>query len=161
MKMCDECGINPANIHLTQIMQNESHAFHLCEECAKKKGINISVSEDGNQEGQTFQFESADPENDKSCSVCGMKISEFRTKGWLGCPSCYHSFEQEINELLIQVHGSAVHKGKSYVKSLEKDGVSGQLKRLRGELAQAIKDEEFEQAAMIRDAIHNLKQSGV
>ena len=45
MNMCDECGINPANIHLTQILQNETHVFHLCDECARKKGINISIQD--------------------------------------------------------------------------------------------------------------------
>lgn len=153
MDLCDECGINPANIHLTQIMQNETHVFHLCDECARKKGISISVQDenfvaDENGNSQT---------EDKECAHCGMKLSEYKRNGWLGCPSCYHTFETEIDTLLVQVHGSSIHKGKKYQGVGGGHAVSaGEIKRLRHELAHAIKNEEFEQAAIIRDTIHSL-----
>ncbi len=154
MNLCDECGVNPANIHLTQIMQNETRVFHLCDECARKKGISISVQdENGIVEEHTEQQQI----QDKECSHCGLKFSEYKINGWLGCPACYHSFETEIDNLLIQVHGASVHKGKKY-NGIGSGGVAaaGEIKRLRHELAAAIRNEEFEQAAIIRDAIHNL-----
>lgn len=154
MKLCDECGVNPANIHLTQIMQDETHVFHLCDECARKKGINISMDENNVEESLITQVP------DKICTRCGLKYSEFRAKGWLGCAVCYSAFENEIDELLVQVHGSSIHKGKVYKGVPEGAEMAGQIKRLRHELAVAIKNEEFEQAAMLRDAIHNLKQAG-
>lgn len=166
MYMCDECGINPANIHLTQILQNETQVFHLCDECAKKKGISISiqdesVSEDGVQtEIETETETESAPQ--KTCSRCGLQFSEFRNKGWLGCSDCYNAFESEIDELLVQVHGSSVHKGKKYSGLVSGHGsVNGEIKRLRHELAIAIKNEEFEQAAMIRDTIHSLKKTNL
>ncbi|HEX3018819.1 MAG TPA: UvrB/UvrC motif-containing protein [Chitinispirillaceae bacterium] len=157
MNMCDECGLNPANIHLTQILQNETHVFHLCDECARKKGINISI-----QDELISEENSAEKAPEKVCSRCGLNFSEFRNKGWLGCSDCYNSFEKEIDELLVQVHGSSVHKGKKY-SGLTAGGASinGEIKRLRHELAIAIKNEEFEQAAMIRDTIHSLKKNGL
>jgi protein arginine kinase activator len=154
MKMCDECGMNPANIHLTQITNDETHIMHLCDECAKKKGINISVNETVFEE--TDKLESLVP--DKICTKCGLKYSEFKSKGWLGCAQCYTAFESEIDELLVQVHGSSIHKGKKYAGAAPGTEVSGQIKRLRHELAAAIKNEEFEQAAVIRDEIYNLKK---
>ena len=45
-KLCDECNCKPANVHLTQIIQNEVIVQHLCEECARHRGISI-VIEDG------------------------------------------------------------------------------------------------------------------
>jgi protein arginine kinase activator len=156
MKLCDECGINPASVHLTQIMQDETRVFHLCDECAKKKGISISVNEGALEE---TLVEPRGP--DKICTRCGLKYSEFRSKGWLGCAVCYNAFESEIDNLLVQVHGSSLHKGKKYIGVAAGAEVSGQIKRLRHELAVAIKNEEFEQAAMLRDAIHTIKQTGV
>jgi protein arginine kinase activator len=156
MNLCDECGSNPANIHLTQIMQNETRVFHLCDECARKKGINISVQE------EHFESESVSTPQipDKECSRCGLKFSEFKVKGWLGCPTCYQSFESEIDNLLLQMHGSSLHKGKKYSGiSGHQRSATGEIKRLRHELLNAIKNEEFEQAAMIRDAIHNLNRT--
>lgn len=154
MIMCDECGVNPANIHLTQITNDETHLTHLCDECAKKKGINISVNEISFEEGQKQENDVPD----KICTKCGLKYSEFKSKGWLGCSQCYNAFECEIDELLIQVHGSSIHKGKKYAGIVAGTEVSGQIKRLRHELAAAIKNEEFEQAAVLRDAIYNLKK---
>ncbi|NLD98351.1 MAG: hypothetical protein GX640_00620 [Fibrobacter sp.] len=157
MNMCDECGINPANVHLTQILQNETQVFHLCDECARKKGINITIQEENTEE--IDKPEGAN--NDIICSRCGLKFSDFRSKGWLGCAECYNSFEKEIDELLVQVHGSAIHKGKKYFGlGTGYQNIPGEIKRLRHELAVAIKNEEFEQAAKIRDTIHNLKQAG-
>ncbi len=152
MKICDECGVNPANIHLTQIMQNETQVFHLCEECARKKGISITVNE------EPLEEEGAESvEEEKVCSGCGMKLSDFRNKGWLGCSACYGAFEEQIERLLVQVHGSSVHKGKKYVCAVENCGKID-LERLRHDLDTAIKNEQFEEAALIRDAIYNLKQ---
>jgi protein arginine kinase activator len=161
MKMCDECGTNPANVHLTRIQENQTHVFHLCEECARKKGISISVNEDAILEEMSGKKEAVTKvrEPEKTCGNCGTKLSEFRNKGWLGCAMCYQAFEQEIDELLIQVHGSSMHKGKKYTGAARRMEL-GDLKRLRGELAIAIKNEQFEEAAALRDAIHDLKKPG-
>lgn len=160
MQVCDECGINPANIHLTQLMQDETQVFHLCEECARKKGISVSINGDVQLTGEELQGQDAASKEDKTCPVCGLKMSEFRAKGWLGCSSCYVAFENEINDLLVQVHGSSIHKGKRYAKAEDGNGVTSKIKRLRCELAVAVKNEEFEQAAILRDAIQSLKQLG-
>ena len=159
MKRCDECGINPANIHLTQIMQNETHVSHLCEECARKKGINVSL----NEETEEASPQKKAPAPDKTCERCGCTYAQFRSKGGLGCSECYRAFEKEIDELLIQMHGSLVHKGKNYAVSSETatQELNGEMKRLRQELAVAIKNEAFEQAATIRDAIQSIKQMGI
>jgi protein arginine kinase activator len=158
MKLCDECGVNPANIHLTQIMQNKTQVSHLCEECAQKKGISVSIEDDQNQ----IPVEKIKKENDKVCSQCGCTYSLFQSKGWLGCSNCYQAFEKEIDNLLMQMHGSLIHKGKKYsAHAGTPQAITGEMKRLRHELAIAIKNEEFEQAATIRDAIHSIKQMGV
>jgi protein arginine kinase activator len=157
MKMCDECGVNPANIHLTQIMQNETQVSHLCEECARKKGISVSLTEDA----PAIFDKNRETEIDKTCKRCGCTYAQFRSKGWLGCSDCYTAFEKEIDELLIQMHGSLMHKGKRYsAHAATPEALTGEMKRLRHELAIAIKNEEFEQAASIRDVIHTMKQMG-
>ena len=156
MKLCDECGINPANIHLTQVMQNETHISNLCEECARKKGINVTLNE------QTVEVSSRKiiPIPDKTCKQCGCTYALFRLKGWLGCSHCYQAFEKEIDELLLQMHGSLVHKGKRYTTHTHAapQALNNEMKRLRQELAVAIKNEAFEQAATIRDAIQTIKR---
>ena len=159
MKLCDECGVNPANIHLTQIMQNSTQISHLCEECARKKGISVTIS--GEEPAETAPRKT-EPVIDKNCPRCGCSYERFCSKGWLGCAECYTAFEKEIDAILMQMHGSLMHKGKRYrTPGSSPQALTVEMKRLRHELAVAIKNEEFEQAATIRDAIHSIKQMGI
>ena len=154
MKMCDECGLLPANIHLTQIIENETQSFHLCEECARKRGINISIDEEA-MNAQADPLSPSPLETDRECPTCRLKLSEFRSKGRLGCPGCYASFEGEIGALLL-AYGSTEHKGKPYRRSVADKQEKADVSRLRSELDAAIRNEEFERAAKLRDAIHDL-----
>lgn len=159
MNMCEECGLHPANIHLTQIVENETQSFHICEACAQKRGINISIDEEAMKVSALASPVPVFPgpvEADRECPSCGMKLSEFRSKGWLGCSGCYKAFEKEIESMLLQSHGSTEHKGKIYREfSLDKKEKTD-VSHLRSELNSAIKNEEFERAAKLRDAIHDL-----
>jgi protein arginine kinase activator len=150
MQMCDNCGKNPANIHLTQIVNNETTMFHFCEECAEKKGISISLGDAVPAVKVPEKIE-----KDVECPNCKMKLSEFKAKGWLGCAECYNAFFDEIEQLFKQVHGASTHKGKMYTRRMvTKKRVS--IKQLRAELDTAIKSEQFELAAELRDAINSL-----
>jgi protein arginine kinase activator len=157
MKLCDDCGLLPATVHLMQVANgNEPRSFNLCMECAKKRGINITI-------GETAAADDASPVPvqrpavpERECPSCRMKLSDFRSRGRLGCPACYGAFAEEIDTLFRQVHGSSEHKGKKYRCAGAKDPGEG-LSRLRFDLASAIKNEEFERAALLRDAIHGRK----
>jgi protein arginine kinase activator len=150
MKMCDECGLFPGNIHLTQIVEKGSESFHLCAGCAKRHGIHVTADEN---EMSVFSQESAE---NRECPSCRMKLSEFRSKGRLGCPACYEAFDKEIEMLLNQVHGSSDYRGKKYRSTLINEVNKGGLSQLCLDLDAAIKNEEFERAAVLRDAIHDL-----
>jgi protein arginine kinase activator len=155
MKMCEECGLHPANIHLTQIVENETQSFHLCEECAQKRGIHLSIDEEA-MNAKAVPLSPPPLEVDRECPSCRMKLSEFRSKGWLGCSGCYKAFEGEIEALLLQSHGSAEHKGKMYRQNAVDKKEKAYVSQLRSELDSAIRNEEFERAAKLRDAIHHL-----
>ena len=161
-KLCDQCNINPANIHLTQIVQNEVLVQHLCEECAKNRGISIVV-ENGylsmpkNEKKQKPEHKATlNYPKRITCPVCKMTFAEFKEKGRLGCSNCYTSFEKEIDTLLVQVHGASQHRGKRYHKCHQSINKVDDIESLRSELDNAIHDEKFELAALIRDKISNV-----
>ena len=35
------------------------------------------------------------------CSNCGMSYNEFKERGFFGCPDCYMSFREYINEIVL------------------------------------------------------------
>jgi protein arginine kinase activator len=150
MKMCDECGLFPAEIHLTQIIDHKTESVYLCSACAQKRGLHAEGGATGMQD---VPSESAD---NRECACCKTTLSEFRENGQLGCPDCYRSFEKEIELLLRQVHGSAEYLGKKYRLTRnamnDKAGIMG----LRWALDDAIKNEDFERAAALRDEIRDL-----
>ena len=156
---CEICGARKAVIHVQQVIGKERVDLHLCEECARKKGISVTISGD---EPTGSDVRKNEPVIDITCSRCGCTYEQFRSKGWLGCAECYTAFEKEIDTILMQMHGSLMHKGKRYrTPGSTPQALTVEIKRLRHELAIAIKNEEFEQAATIRDAIHSIKQMGV
>lgn len=154
MKLCDDCGMQPASVHLTQIADGESQSMHLCMDCAKDKGISISV------DGPLDEDAESSKEPEMICGNCSMALSEFREKGRLGCPQCYTTFASELDEMLLQVHGSCVHKGKRYRAEEDDTAIVTDVHQLREKLSSAIKEEKFELAASIRDKIRSIIPQG-
>ncbi|MDD5673336.1 MAG: UvrB/UvrC motif-containing protein [Chitinivibrionales bacterium] len=148
MERCQECGRNEASVHITQIVENQTTLRHLCESCARKNGIAIEPvvpPQAPTEEGRA--------EEKSACPHCNLSHKEFKDEGRLGCTHCYRTFAVSIEELLLQVHGAAKHTGKRYKNAL---ALPQDLKQLKTVLARAVKNEEFELAAAIRDAIHDL-----
>ena len=158
MNLCDECGANQATVHVTHIDGETAVVSHLCDDCAKKKGISITLDEPprARPDGPA----SAKDADSLACGGCGMPFSEFKTHGSLGCEQCYAAFEKEIDALLKQVHGSAIYKGKPCLKKYPVLTDIKDVHRLRLELSEAVLKEDFERAAALRDAIHALFGAG-
>jgi protein arginine kinase activator len=89
----------------------------------------------------------------KTCPVCGISFSEFRKGGRLGCPYDYVVFEQDLEPLLINIHGAQKHLGKVPKNIGGAPKRHFQLKRLRSALQRAIEAENYEDASAIRDKI--------
>jgi protein arginine kinase activator len=160
--ICNQCQERDAVVHLTQIVDNAVTQVHLCEKCAAERGIETSSSTATHVLGeflQAAQQQAAQMPGDAArCSYCGTSLRDFRASGRLGCARCYGAFEQSLRDLLRRVHGSATHVGRTYAAAdepaLERDAT---LSELRGRLADAIRGEEFELAATIRDQIRTLE----
>jgi len=162
-RVCDECNSNAANIHLTQIVQNEVSVLHLCEECAKKKGISIVIESEKldlprkKKEKKAAHKSPAKKDEEKIvCPSCRTTFEEFRESGRLGCSGCYAAFDREIESLLVQLHGDSRHRGKSYGAHAAVPQNSTDIASLKIELDNAIRSEKFELAAVIRDKIHSV-----
>ena len=164
--MCEDCGIRPAKFHLMTIINGDRVERNLCPACMAKHqkqlpgidfsnlaGILNSILESKNAEEQARQdaeFEGC------TCEQCGMTYQEFQKCGMLGCANCYQAFKTPLTALLQRVHGNTQHAGR--VPGGVRSGVSIRMNidRLKQKLQRAIADEEYEQAARLRDAIRAL-----
>ena len=164
--MCEDCGIRPAKIHLMTIINGDRVERNLCPTCMAKHqkqipgidfsniaGILNSILEGKNAEEQARQ----DAEYEGYvCEQCGMTYQEFQKLGMLGCANCYQAFKTPMTALLQRVHGNTQHAGRVPGGVHSGTSIRMNIDRLKQKLQRAIADEEYEQAAKLRDSIRAL-----
>ena len=159
---CQLCG-KPATVHLTEIVNDQMTELHLCEACAKEKGIAGMGQPFGLQDLLAGLVDFGAPvANGKKtvlkCENCNMTYEDFRKIGRLGCSKCYETFKESLGPLLKKVHGAAQHLGKGPAHDDEGVQKKNKLQNLHLNLQKAIHDEEFEEAAKIRDKIKKMEK---
>ena len=142
---CDQCGKQPAAVRYTQVEGGHIRKGHLCAACARARGL----------------LEIAPVHADKSlvCAQCGLAFADFQQQGRLGCPACYVAFAAEMLPLLRQIHGHVEHTGKSPGGNLPGAGQRRQIDDLRLALDEAVRGEDYERAATLRDEIRALDEA--
>src|SRR5262245_25989151 len=161
---CESCQKQPAVVHLTDVSNNQKREIHLCEECAKEKGVTIKshMNKDPNfpefltqlVESQTEPSE----EKDIRCPRCGITYRKFRSTGKFGCPNDYVVFKKGLLNLLEKIHQKVQHVGKIPSRVGDQLARQKELSQLREELSRAVESEAYEKAAELRDRIYMLEK---
>ncbi|NIA12368.1 MAG: hypothetical protein GWP10_22295, partial [Nitrospiraceae bacterium] len=94
----------------------------------------------------------------KICPSCGLTLKEFREKGKLGCANCYSTFGKEIRDILRKMYGKTQHFGKFPHQLRTYKTFLIDVEKLKEELARAVKEEDYERAAALRDRIADLQE---
>jgi protein arginine kinase activator len=167
--LCDNCKVNQATVHLTEIIDEEMTELHLCEDCAREKSATMDhhfglsdllagLADLGAQIGTETDVKIA-------CQNCGMTYNDFKRIGRLGCSECYQSFEKSLTGLLKRIQGSSHHIGKTPSAPLPRPHAAAKsekakdaLQELREKLQKAVQAEAFEEAAALRDKIRELER---
>lgn len=97
------------------------------------------------------------PKEEKRCSVCGRTYSDFRRTGKLGCGECYTTFRSAVESALSQIQPGTTHSGKLPSRSGEELKLKRKYDSLKQELAQAVKEEDYERAAKIHKQIREIE----
>lgn len=167
--LCENCQKNQAVVHFKTIVNGEKREYALCEECAGMTEPQISFNKllhgflDSFINMPDIHFgesqSKTQPEPDQyTCSRCGLSFDLFKKTGRLGCSDCYTTFNKQMDAILKNIQGSSIHTG----KFPKKYGIQllniRELENLRASLKKAIEDEEYEQAARIRDLIKKFEK---
>ncbi|NLB90389.1 MAG: hypothetical protein GX786_04120 [Clostridiales bacterium] len=170
--LCEECKLNEANVLITMLVQNEKRTRHLCQSCVDKLKENF---QQGDIESFLSIMMALIPENETEsktklvCSTCGLEYDVFQKTGKLGCAQCYQDFQHQLAPLLRRIHGRSQHAGRvpmryqrpTEVEEKIEDSQSQQGENemdtetmlLRKEMEEAVAQENFELAAVLRDKI--------
>ncbi len=155
--LCSICKEKEAKLHYTDISGGKQREVHMCEDCAKSKGMDdplgFSLVDELFGLGAAQEIEQAGGETGLKCATCGFTQADFKKAGRLGCPECYDTFAEPLAGLLKTMHKGTRHVGKTPEALRQSRGSSERLKVLQKKLAQAIEEENFEQAAALRDEI--------
>ena len=165
--LCQDCGKTPATVSLTEIVNGAQRRLWLCAPCLEARNPFLSPIIPPSAAELPLTAPSAEetptpapePASDDVCPSCGMTMKEFREKGRLGCPRDYDVFEIPLAAILRKEHGADVHCGRQPAAVRERALLRERLEALRRELEDAVKGEQYEQAARIRDRIRDLERA--
>jgi protein arginine kinase activator len=180
--ICSQCKQNEASVHFSGIVNGKSLNLELCEACAKASGLVAPLSGFGAGDFFTspFSFATAAPALGdimdflsnwhakspnkpvvkENCPACHWSMVDFQKTGRMGCSECYLHFETETKNMLKKIHGMTTHKGKEAPTEVAKAKVRDKEKlvaKIRAALKKAIEDEQFEEAAALRDKLREME----
>ena len=178
---CDRCD-NDATVHEVTVRNGVKVEKHLCEACAAGEGIGGASLGELLTKFMTQDAEvGAKPKHvhkprAAACQGCGFTFDQFRQSGLLGCPACYKTFEALLTPLIEGAHeGATQHTGKipkriaARAAGREDEAATEaalaraqlrerqeRLKILQRQLEEAVRSEQYELAARLRDQIRKI-----
>lgn len=139
----------------------------LCESCAEERGVTdpegLLMADQllGNNAPLQEVAETLKIDQEGECPACGFRTEDYQKVGRLGCSECYGAFYEGIAGRLPTLHKGLKHEGRVPEGLLEVEKRRAELESLTEDLEKAIQEEDYEQAAILRDQIQNLEaQSG-
>ncbi|MBE6703535.1 MAG: hypothetical protein E7585_09050 [Ruminococcaceae bacterium] len=164
---CENCKTNEATFFYEEIINGESKSLRLCAACAAKmKGEHKLFTATDSAlpfhanflDGLFGLSGNTKSESGKSCPGCSATWQELRNSGKAVCPRCYETFGEELKPTLRSLHGNVTHVGRAPAGRRAQKEKRDRLADLKNRLAEAIRDEKFEDAAALRDEIRGLEK---
>jgi len=115
----------------------------------KKEISNSGKKRDGDEKEKL-----KDDEPEVFCSVCGISLKEISKTQKAGCAKCYQVFENVLSKKRQICFDGKKYSGKTYNPKL----MSCDIDYLQNELSIAVKNQDYERAASIRDNINDAKK---
>jgi len=162
MNHCEECGKAEATLQVTEVARGRVSRLHLCEACAVKRGFVQQSQQEGVEDlishvsrpGARQRIRITTPQ--EACPTCGLHWHDFEMLGLLGCEDCYKTFAMQLTRMLREAHQVPLQSAAGKRRASDPSAL---LPELRSLLEQAIREEDYESAAQLRDRIHQLERS--
>lgn len=166
--LCQKCHKKIATVRYAEVIDGHVTEIHLCSDCLievqkNPKGFNFASTEPQVQVKERREDTESITKKTKTktlCSVCGTQINYIHEKNKVGCFTCFKSFGPEIESVLEVIQGGSSHIGKKLHYANDEERVRAQilLDTKKALIRQAIKSEDYESAAKLRDEILSLEK---
>ncbi len=160
---CDVCKQDNAAVFLTQVVEGQVQKVNLCDECAKEKGVTDPQGFDLAEllKGMGEKTTQSKSSRGTICPNCGFSQGDFKKTGRMGCSQCYQVFEAGVEGLLNAMHKGTDHIGKTPGGKPVGQGLAVKIEDLQKQLAASIENENYEEAARIRDQLRQMESENV
>ncbi|HRT82669.1 MAG TPA: UvrB/UvrC motif-containing protein, partial [Oscillospiraceae bacterium] len=92
------------------------------------------------------------------CPKCGSSFEDIAKSGKIGCAECYNTFYEKLLPTRQRIHGRIRHSGKVSEAACEENKKQSELEKLRCRLNAAVEEQNYEEAAVLRDKIRELEK---
>ncbi len=158
MPVCDCCGTRAAAFQISLEKRKTVTRQRLCPTCAEEMGLYL----DAQQLPQSLAHICAPllapvgDQPERACPECGTTLTTISSRGHVGCPTCYETFETDLAAILHpererSYRGRLPRRLQRYRRLLMEGG------SLRRELDHAVRAEDYEEAARLRDALNSIE----
>jgi protein arginine kinase activator len=164
--LCERCHKNLATLKYTEVVNGKAFVRSICETCLHQlqdnatSGFEISGSAPAPKRRTASDISVESVSGQEVCATCGTPQHEVIKLGRAGCRDCYSQFERSMEPLLRGQHTALRHRGKVLPHmGDDRSRLRTQLQTTRALLRSALKTEDYEKAANLRDQIRNLEST--
>ena len=174
---CQLCSKRPATSHLTELDPDtgQRQELHICATCIQRLDLKLENGPPSIAEILDMKSDDASSakikiasslnmpaivKNDERCPHCGLAFSEFGSGKLFGCAHDYAVFGDKVETLLRNYHGTTRHVGRRPGSEPDAPESAATVHRasLDAALRQAVINENYENAAKLRDQLRQLDE---
>ncbi len=163
--LCQRCHKSLATMRYAEVVDGKVSEQHLCADCmARQQAAEASGFELSGEAPMPCLRHIGGSATDstlprRSCRACGIELQDVIQTGRVGCSVCYESFGDQLEPVLRSMHISLRHRGKVPHRDDAREQKRAQLQTKRALLRSALKTENYEEAAGLRDEIRSIEDS--
>lgn len=177
--ICTLCLKNAATVKLMRISKGSVEETLLCQSCASSNGpfmtgpqpaaglltgvVNLEqllagiMGKQGAPGSEGAARVGSPADSELTCGACGLPFETYRATLILGCSECYTAFAAPLTSDLRKFHGAVRHKGRvpdgAPPPTARPRRTAGELRR---RMVEAVRAEDFQTAARLRDDLSGL-----
>ncbi len=157
--LCQLCGKKAATVCIMLDINGEKRRQYICEDCANERKLKenpspevlLSFMNDIKKLEQSGLLLTED--TDIKCPECRTEYRDFLKTKRLGCAGCYEAFAKQLKKIFAKTTKPEPEK----IEEKHVLGHNGEILKLHMKLKQCVEKEDYEQAAIIRDKINELR----
>jgi len=160
--LCERCQKNAATLRYSEVVNGKVSVRNICKACLAElqgdatTGFEVAGAPTAKRMKQAE--EQAEPSiPHRSCPTCGVALRVVLKTGRVGCSTCFQTFGEAIEPQLRGLHVALRHRGKVPRIDDIREKVRADLQSKRALLRTALKMENYETAASLRDDIKLLE----